>query len=63
MKMRSKKMKLVLTKEELVASAIEYLKAEKIINPEKVYTGQLNEYSSDKYFVVEELKPVAEDEE
>lgn len=56
-------MKLILTKEELVASAIQYLKAEKIINPDKVYTGVVNEYSSDKYFVVEELNPQEESEE
>lgn len=58
-------MKLILTKddsafkevEELVASAIQYLKSENIINPEKTYVGKVSEYSSDKYFVVEELQP------
>lgn len=50
-------MKLVLTKEEVVASAIKFLKSENIINPDKEYTGTISEYDRKEYFVVTELKP------
>lgn len=49
-------MRLVLTKEEMIAGTIKYLKTANIISNKKDYIGKISEYGSD-YFTVTELKP------
>lgn len=54
-------MKITLTQQEAIHAVINYLKEHKHINAETDFIGKIERYSEDKFLVITEFKPQAEE--